>query len=121
VDARNPSAWRGAEAAVELVKLGAIGVRISRWVTLHGFAFNLSTDPLYSLIVPCGISSHGVTSIQALTGNAPPVDQAAERALALLAEVIEADVASLTRVTTLAFDPPSARSPAASPPAPARS
>src|SRR5688572_8367786 len=55
VDARNPTRWSSAEAAEQLAKLGAIGVRISRWVTLHGFAFNLTTDlSLYSLIVPCG-------------------------------------------------------------------
>jgi lipoyl(octanoyl) transferase len=96
VDARNPTRWSGAEAAEELAKLGAIGVRISRWVTLHGFAFNLTTDlSLYSLIVPCGISSHGVTSIQALTGKKPSLFETAQRALVLLAEVIDADAEPL--------------------------
>jgi lipoyl(octanoyl) transferase len=54
---------------------------------MHGFAFNLTTDlELYRLIVPCGIAQHGVTSVQALTGQAPSVRQASESALAGLSE-----------------------------------
>jgi lipoyl(octanoyl) transferase len=51
-------------------KICAIGVKITRWVTMHGFALNVNTDLKYfHHIIPCGISERGVTSISELTGN----------------------------------------------------
>ena len=93
VDAADPRRWAGREKAEAPAKLGAIGVAISRWVTLHGFALNLSTDlELFRLIVPCGIGEYGVTSIQALTGRAPDVLTAARSALSVLADVLGAEI-----------------------------
>ena len=57
--------WTG--EGLEEAKIGAIGVRVSRWVTMHGFAINVSPNLSdFAGIVPCGISEYGVTSVRAL-------------------------------------------------------
>ena len=54
-------------------KVAALGVKSSRWVTMHGFAMNINTDlQFFDLIVPCGIQGRGVTSIAREVGH--PVD-----------------------------------------------
>ena len=80
-------AWIGAD------KIGAIGVRISRWITSHGFAFNVTTDlDFFKLIVPCGIESGGVTSLSGATGRRISMDEAAASIVRNFADVFDRKV-----------------------------
>ena len=88
-DSAEPTRFTTAEEAREPVKIGAIGVRISHWISMHGFALNLDPDlSLYASIVPCGIREHGVSSVAALGGRAVSPESLAERSVEILAEVI---------------------------------
>lgn len=71
-------------------KLAAIGVRIARWVTSHGFALNVGTNlDHFRLIVPCGISDKGVTSLEALTGGPVTMNEVEAAVCTAFAEVFD--------------------------------
>jgi lipoyl(octanoyl) transferase len=74
-------------------KIAAIGVRIARWVTSHGFALNVNTNlEHFRLITPCGLQGSGVTSISRLTGRLVPVEEVRGIAAAKFAEVFEREM-----------------------------
>jgi lipoyl(octanoyl) transferase len=74
-------------------KIGAVGVRISRWVTSHGFALNVTTDlSAFDLIVPCGIRERGVTSLERLLGRAVPLDEVLDRLTAHFEDVFDCEI-----------------------------
>lgn len=78
---------------VDDAKVAAIGVRMSRWVTSHGFALNVDPDLSYfDLIVPCGIADKGVTSLARLLGRAPDPADVRRRVVAAFCEVFDRQV-----------------------------
>ena len=82
---------------VGMNKLAAIGVRISRWVTSHGFALNVETDlAWFDLIVPCGIRGRGVTSLARLLDRPVPLEEVAARAAHHFGEVYQREMVRST-------------------------
>ena len=88
-------------------KIGAIGVRISRWVTSHGFAFNVTPEALapFRLIVPCGIRDRGVTALETLTGRPAAMSEVMDRLAENLAAVFERDVQPAEAPAAAAYSP----------------
>jgi lipoyl(octanoyl) transferase len=77
-------------------KLAAIGVRIARWITSHGFALNVTTDlGLFDLIVPCGIAGRGVTSLERLVGRPMGTAEVEIRIIEHFANVFELNVLAI--------------------------
>ncbi len=78
-------------------KLAAIGVHLSRWVTSHGFAYNLSTDLRYfDWIVPCGIPDKRATSLEKLLGRSVSREEAAPRIVSHFAEVFSFEMSDVS-------------------------
>lgn len=81
--------WLGASDGRPERKIAAIGVRVSRRTTLHGFALNVDPDlSWFGRIVPCGIDDAGVTSMAAELGSAPSLDEVARAAEPHLTELL---------------------------------
>src|SRR6195256_3849436 len=92
--------WAGYENAEE--KLAAIGVHISRWVTSHGFAYNVSTDLRYfDLIVPCGIADRKATSLEKLLGRSVKQEEIAPRIAEHFGEVFGLELKATSRTELL--------------------
>ncbi len=71
-------------------KLAALGTRVSKWVTLHGFALNLSKQPLpwFGHITACGIVGKNATSLESLLGYVPPMAEVEERVVTAFCDVL---------------------------------
>jgi lipoyl(octanoyl) transferase len=83
-----PGIWAGG------AKLGAIGVHVSRGITTHGFAINVTTDlDLFNGIIPCGMADRGVTSLEALAGSEVTMDAAVTSITARFGEAFGREVA----------------------------
>ena len=92
--------WVGDGGAEE--KLAAIGVHISRWVTSHGFAYNVATDLRYfDLIVPCGIAGRKATSLEKLLGRSVKREEIAPRIANHLGEVFGLELKETSRTELL--------------------
>jgi lipoyl(octanoyl) transferase len=72
--------WIDFDDKIKARKICALGVKTSRWVTMHGFALNVNTDLKYfDHIVPCGIKDKDVTSLSRELGYALELDEVAEK------------------------------------------
>ncbi len=89
-----PGVWVGNE------KLVAMGVHVSRWVTSHGFAFNVTTDLTYfHWIVPCGLRDKGVTSLQELLGRPVEMQTAIDRVIEHFGKVFGLEMRTSRQLT----------------------
>ena len=79
-------------------KFGALGVHISRWVTSHGFAYNVSTDLRhFDLIVPCGLAQKRATSLEKILGRAVTVEDAQPHLVANFAKIFGREMRAVTQ------------------------
>lgn len=85
--------WLEPESPSRARKICAIGVRCSRWVTMHGFAFNVNTDlGLFNYIIPCGITDKSVTSMHKELGHEPDISEVKHKLKAHFAQLFHADL-----------------------------
>ncbi|NNE56257.1 MAG: lipoyl(octanoyl) transferase LipB [Flavobacteriales bacterium] len=85
--------WLDIEKPLQARKIAALGVKCSRWVTMHGFAFNVNTDLNYfNNIVPCGIDDKAVTTMEKELGHAMDMEEVKNKLLVNLANLFDFDL-----------------------------
>ena len=85
--------WIDADSPAKARKICAMGVRCSRWVTMHGFAFNISTDlDYFTNIVPCGITDKQVTSLEKELNRKIDVNEVKEKLKKHFAQLFKAEI-----------------------------
>ncbi|HUL42880.1 MAG TPA: lipoyl(octanoyl) transferase LipB [Bacteroidota bacterium] len=95
-------------------KIAAIGVRVSHWITMHGFALNVSTDLAYfDRIIPCGIFHRGVTSMAKILNSLPNLEDVSRAAInhfgdVFHCEMILSDVATISNQNVMSKPEPQA-------------
>jgi lipoate-protein ligase B len=99
-EAGKTGVWVGEAKMLE--KLAAIGVHISRWVTSHGLAYNVSTDLRnFDLIVPCGIADRKATSLEKLLGRSVTLDEVKPKLAKHLGEIFGLELRAAGRIALL--------------------
>lgn len=85
--------WIDSENQLKARKICAMGVRTSRWVTMHGFAFNVNSDLSYfNHIIPCGISDKAVTSLCKELGKEISINEVKEKVKKYFSEIFKCEI-----------------------------
>lgn len=93
-DSQYTGVWVGNE------KITAIGCAVKRWVTMHGFAFNVNTNLThFNWINPCGITDRGVTSLQKLLGQTQNMEQVYQQVVKHFSQVLDCEPKLINRQT----------------------
>ena len=79
-------------------KIAALGVKVSKWITMHGFAFNVSTDlSFFDRIIPCGIFHKGVTSLQQVLGTPVDIPEVHHHLVKHFSEIFSFEIKQISR------------------------
>ncbi len=92
-DKNHPGVWVGNQ------EIAAIGLRLKKWITMHGFALNVNTDLAhFSLIYPCGFTDRTATSISRQLGRETDMATVTERLLSHFAEIFQIEIVAKTHI-----------------------
>lgn len=85
-------------------KIAALGVKVSKWITMHGFAFNVSTDlSFFERIIPCGIFHKGVTTLQNVLGRTVEIEDVHQHLVKHFSNIFSLEVKQITKEELLSL------------------